>query len=160
LRQDRNIEIACWKDGKLFRASEAEAALRKFGAKGGFHGPAIAFGGGNQLRLLYRRPMNANWLAVWTTAWSESGWTKPEMLLNSEGRIDQRIVTAQAGPKFVAVYPAGSAHNTIYARTFDTTQTDLAPALTAAGPLTAKSAPFPPARHTLNSYQLVFGDLH
>jgi hypothetical protein len=67
LRPDRNIEIACWKDGKLYRASEAEAALRKLASKGGLHAPAIAFGGGNQLRLLFRRPMNVNWLAVWTT---------------------------------------------------------------------------------------------
>ena len=46
LRPDRNIEIACWKDGKLYRASEAEAALRKLGGKGGLHAPAIAFNAG------------------------------------------------------------------------------------------------------------------
>ena len=38
----------------------------------------------------------------------------------SEGRIDQKIVTALLGSKIVAAYPAGSSHNTIYARDFDT----------------------------------------
>jgi hypothetical protein len=163
LRPHRDIELACLKDGKLYRAVEAEAALRKLGSEKGFQAPAIAFGADNRLRLFFRQPVNVNWLAVGSTAWSETGWTKPEMLLSSEGRLDQRIVATQAGGKIVAVYPAGSSHNTIYARTFETgpaSGADPVPQVTAAGPIQAKSAAAAASRHILNGYQLVWGDLH
>src|SRR5262249_46957136 len=120
LRPRRDIELACLKDGKLYRAGEAEAALRKLGGDKGIQAPAIAFGSDNRLRLFFRQPVNVNWLAAGSTAWSETGWSRPEMLLYSEGRLDQRIVATQAGGKIVAVYPAGSSHNSIYARTFET----------------------------------------
>jgi hypothetical protein len=125
--------------------------------------PTLAIGSDNQLRLLFRQPMNVNWLAVGTTSWSGAGWTQPEMLPYSEGRIDQKIVTTLVGSKIIAAYPAGSSHNTIYARAFDTaaaSSADLTPPLVAAGAIEAKSAPAPPARHLLNGYQLVWGDLH
>jgi len=163
LRPHRDIELACLKDGKLHRAGEAEAALRKLGGERGIQAPAIAFGSDNRLRLFFRQPVNVNWLAVGSTAWSEAGWTKPEMLLYSEGRLDQRIVATQAGGKIVAVYPAGSSHNSIYARTFETgpaSSADPIPQLTAASPIQAKSAPAAASRHILNGYQLVWGDLH
>jgi hypothetical protein len=163
LRASRDIGIACLKDGKLYRATEAEAALRKLGGEKGFQAPTIAFGADNRLRLFFRQPMNVNWLTVGSTAWTESGWSKPEMLLYSEGRIDQRVVTAHEAGKIVAVYPAGSAHNTIYARTYESgpaTSADLVPALSAAGASSARSAPAAPAPHRLNGYQLVWGDLH
>jgi hypothetical protein len=163
LRARRDIEIACLKDGKLYRASEAEAALRKIGGETGLQAPALAFESGNRLRLFFRQPINVNWLAVGTTAWSGTGWTKPEMLLHSEGRLDQKIVTTQLGANIIAAYPAGSAHNMIYARAFETgqpTSADLVPQLTASGPIEAKAAPAPPGRHLLNGYQLVWGDLH
>jgi hypothetical protein len=160
LRAHRDIEIACLKDGKLYRAGEAEAALRKLGGERGIQAPTIAFGAGNQFRLFFRQPMNTNWLSVGTTTWSENGWSKPEMLLYGEGRIDQKIVTAQAGTKIIAAYPAGSSHNTIYARAFDVSQADLVPPLTSARSLSAKSAPERMGRHLLNGYQLVWGDLH
>jgi hypothetical protein len=161
LRARRDIGIACWKQGKLYRASEAEAALRKLGGDSGLQAPAIAFGGDNRLRLFFRQPVNLNWLAVGTMSWGEAGWTKPEMLPYSEGRIDQKIVSARLGEKTVIAYPAGSSHNTIYARTFDSgVASDLAPRLASAGNPESKPAPSPPARHVLNGYQLVWGDLH
>src|SRR5262249_42095403 len=157
----RDVELACLKDGKLYRAADTEAALRKLGGDKGIQAPAIAFGADNRLRLFFRQPVNVNWLAVGSTAWSETGWTKPGMLLYSEGRLDQRIVATQAGGKIVAVYPAGSSHNSIYARMFETgpaTGADPIPQLTGTGPIQAKSALVPASRHILNGYQLVWGD--
>lgn len=163
LRARRDIGIACLKDGKLYRATEAAAALQKLGGETGLQAPAIAFGEDNQLRLFFRQAVNVNWLAVSTTAWNGSGWTKPEKLPYSEGRIDQKIVTARAGRGIVASYPAGSSHNTVYARIFEAgtaSSADLTPQLVASGSLEAKPAPQPVTRHLLNGYQLVWGDLH
>jgi hypothetical protein len=163
LRARRDIGIACLKDGKLYRATEAEAALQKLGGERGLQAPAIAFGEDNRLRLFFRQPVNTNWLAVSTTIWNGNGWAKPEKLPYSEGRIDQKIVTARAGRGIVASYPAGSSHNTIYARLFEAgtaSSADLTPQLVASGLLEAKPAPPPVTRHLLNGYQLVWGDLH
>lgn len=163
LRARRDIAIACWKDGKLYRAAAAETALRELGGKTGFQAPTIAFGEDNRLRLFFRRPVNMNWLAVGATAWDGTGWAKPEMLPYSEGRIDQKVVTARLGGKIVMAYPAGSSHNTIYSRVDETgiaSSADPVPALAEAGALEAKPAPAPPASHLLNGYRLVWGDLH
>jgi hypothetical protein len=62
LRARRDIGIACLKDGKLYRATESEAALQKLGGEKGLQAPSIAFGGDNQLRLFFRQPVNVNWL--------------------------------------------------------------------------------------------------
>jgi hypothetical protein len=163
LRARRDIAIGCWKEGKLYRAMDTESSLRRLGGDTGWQAPSIAFGEDNRLRLFFRRPVNMNWLAAGTVAWSESGWTKPEMLPYSEGRIDQKIVTARADGKIVIAYPAGSSHNTILARTFETgiaSSAALTPPLVSTASPQNKSAPAPPARHLLNGYQLVWGDLH
>src|SRR5262249_50616820 len=139
LRARRDIEIACFTDGKLHRDAEAEASLRKLGGESGLQAPTLAFGAGNRARLLFRQPIDTNWLAVGTTEWNDSGWTKPEMLPHSEGRIDQRIVTATAGTRILAAYPSGSAHNTISVRAFESGSLgDSALRLTAADPLPSK----------------------
>ena len=68
--------------------------------------PAIAFGNDNQLRLFFRQPVNVNWLAVWTTSWNGTGWTKPEKLPDSDGRIDQKIVPAGTARQTMSVRPS------------------------------------------------------
>jgi hypothetical protein len=81
----------------------------------------------------------------------------------SEGRIDQKIVSARAPAGIVVSYPAGSSHNTIYARTFEIgkpSSADLTPPLTPSALVETKPAPSPVTRHLLNGYQLVWGDLH
>ncbi len=163
LRARRDIGIACLKDGHLYRATGAEAALVKLGAKTGLQAPALALGDDNRLRLFFRRPVNLNWLSVGTMAWTENGWSEPETLPYSEGRIDQKVVTARTGRDVIIAYPAGSAHNTTYSRVFDSgpsSSADLTPPLESMAAVENKSAPPPLPRHTLNGYQLVWGDLH
>jgi hypothetical protein len=157
LRPRREIGFACYQNGKLYTSPDAQAALAKLGGAAGMQAGAIAVAGG-QLRLFFRAPKNVNWLGVQSAVWDGGTWTKPEPVPYSEGRIDQRIVPIHLGSRILAVYPAGSAHNTVYARLFDP-QGSL-PALTPAPPLASKPAPSPPPPHVFNGYRLVWGDLH
>ena len=96
LRARRDIEIACRQNGKLYRAPEMNAALRKLGGETGLQAPALFMGTDGRLRLFFRKPINKNWLKVGLTTWDGVQWTNPEMFPYSEGRIDQRIRTAAA----------------------------------------------------------------
>ncbi len=81
-------------------------------------------------------------------------------MLDSEGRIDQKVVTAlDGGGNVVACYPAGLRHNVVYLRRF---AGPAASPPTAAEPLLAGPAatPSPSPRHHFLGYQLVWGDLH
>ncbi|MSV27723.1 MAG: hypothetical protein EXQ52_03135 [Bryobacterales bacterium] len=158
LRPRREIGFACYQNGKLYTSPDAQAALAKLAGKAGMEAGSIAVAADGQLRLFFRTARNVNWLNVQSTVWEPGSWRKPEPILNSEGRIDQRIVAANLGSRVLAVYPAGSAHNTVYAQLFEPAGST--PPLTPAPPLTAKAAPPPPSRHVLNGYQLVWGDLH
>jgi hypothetical protein len=163
LRPHREVAFACLRDGKLHQATEAVAALSAVAGKAGMQAPAIQVGRDGKLRLFFRQPMNKNWLSVGHVVWEGSGWSKAEMQLYSEGRIDQRIVTAKAGTDgFLAIYPAGSSHNIIYARLMAAGRAaaqDPAPALSLAS-AASKPAPAPPAPHTFRGHRLVWGDLH
>jgi hypothetical protein len=159
LRPRRDIGLACVTNGRVHRAIEAEAALAKLAGQRGMQAPALAFNNEGAVRLFYRQPVSVNWLTVTSTLWTGDGWSKPEPLLNSEGRIDQRIVLAASGARILACYPAGSAHSIIYGRFYDS-DGKAAPLNPAAVEVTAKTAPARPARHTFNGYQLVWGDLH
>ena len=121
----------------------------------------LVVAGASPARLLFRQPINANWLVVSTSTWDGNAWSKPERLPYSEGRIDQRIVAADTGDnRVLAVYPAGSSHNIIYARAYSTTGAESSPALAPFEPPASRPPPSPPARHTFQGYQLVWGDLH
>ena len=162
LRPRRDIEIACLENGKLYRAPDMDAALRKLAGQQGMQAPAVFAAGDGRLRLFFRQPMNKNWLKVGLTVWDGAQWSKPDMFPYSEGRIDQRIVLAQVGSKVVVSYPAGSSHNVVVARPFD--------AGTAGGgeiafplvltDMAAKEPSAPRPIHTLNGYRVVWGDLH
>ena len=164
LRARRDIEIACLDNGKLYRMPAADAGLVKLGGEeNGTEAPAVALGRDNRLRLFFRQPINKNWLAVMSSVWDGKAWTAPEKLLYSEGRIDQRIAVAPAGDKILMVYPAGSAHNTVYARLYDSgiaagAETPLP--LADAEPVAARPAPAVRPAHNLKGYRLVWGDLH
>ncbi|MBI1789711.1 MAG: hypothetical protein HYR60_19425 [Acidobacteria bacterium] len=160
LRPRRDIQMACLDGGKLFRASEAETALGPIAGQTGLQAPSLAFESAGRLCLFFRRPINTNWLKVGMTAWDGASWSAPQILPNSEGRIDQRIALARTDGRIVACYPAGSSHNILYARSYAAGASTETPKLAEAAALSAKSAPPRPARHTLNSYQLVWGDLH
>lgn len=160
LRARRDIGFACYQDGKLFRAPEAQAALVKLAGEEGMEAPALAVGDDGKLRLFFRRAINRNWLTVGTTVWEAGGWSKPQAILYSEGRIDQRVVPAKVDRRLLAVYPAGSAHNTVYGHLFDPGNAGETPALVPAPAAAAKSGPAAGPRHTLQGYQLVWGDLH
>ena len=86
------------------------------------------------------------------------------MLPYSEGRIDQKVVTARDGSGFLSVYPASSSHDTIYARPVESgiaSSADLTPPLVSQAALDAKSAPPAPARHRLNGCRLaLWASLH
>lgn len=162
LRARRDIGLACYQNGKLYRAAEAEAALAALAGKKGTQAPAVSIGRDNRLRLFFRQPIDKNWLTVDSVVWDGSKWTEPEAVIHSEGRIDQKIVLAELGDRVFACFPAGSAHNVIYGRFYRVgipASTDPTPALAAAD-VRAKQPPSPPARHTLNGYELVWGDLH
>lgn len=161
LRARRDIGLACWSGGKLYRPLDAEKGLAKLAGEAGMQAPALYVRGDGRPRLFYRQPMNRNFLDVKTTAWDGSGWQEPETLPYSEGRIDQRIVVANTGHEVVAAYPAGSSHSIIFSKTYTAgnANADRAPELTAQN-LTPKPARPAPARHTLNGYKLVWGDLH
>jgi hypothetical protein len=160
LRPRRDIGLACMVNGRLHRATEAEAALARIAGEAGMQAPALAFSRDGALRLFYRQPVNKNLLVVASTIWTGNGWSKPEQLLMSEGRIDQRIALAEDGGKLFTCYPAGSAHNVVYAHFYDWQGVAAAPLNPAPAEAAAKSAPARPARHTFNGYQLVWGDLH
>jgi hypothetical protein len=167
LRARRDIEIACYQNGKLYRSPEMDAALVKLAGETGMQSPALHVGADGTLRLFFRQPMNKNWLKVGTTTWDGKQWTNPKMFPYSEGRIDQRIVTApvgtKVGTKVIAAYPGGSSHNIVYARPFDVgmarSGAEIPFPLTLAEPV-AKQAPAPRTVHTLKGYRVVFGDLH
>jgi hypothetical protein len=160
LRPRRDIGLACISNGRVLRAATAEAALAKIAGEDGIQAPALAFSRDGVPRLFYRRPINKNLLVVASTVWTGAGWSKPEPLLMSEGRIDQRIVLADVGGRTLASYPAGAIHNIVYGRFFDWAGVQGAALDPAASDVTAKAAPSRPARHTFNGYQLVWGDLH
>jgi hypothetical protein len=162
LRPRRDIGLACLVNGRLHRAAEAEAALNALGGERGIQAPATIAGKDGVLRLFFRKQVTPNFLAVNATVWDGAGWSKPEALWYSEGRIDQRVVTADAGDRVIAVYPAGSQHNVVYTRAFETAgvaSEDRVPALTPQT-VSAKSAPAERTPHTFSGYRLVFGDLH
>lgn len=163
LRARRDIGLACYQNGKVNRAPEAEEAITKLAGEKGMQAPVVSIGREGKLRLFFRRPVNNNWLSVGTSVWEGNSWTTPEMLPNSEGRIDQRIVLVNAGEGTIVCYPAGSSHNVIYARSYGSgglPASDRIPALSPNDAVPARQAIAPPVRHTLNGYQLVWGDLH
>lgn len=163
LRPRRDIGIACFQNGKMHRPLEAEAALAGIAGNNGMQAPAIAMGRDEKLRLFFRQPKNKNWLTVGSTVWDANAWSKPEFLPYSEGRIDQRIVLAETGGRTLLCYPAGSSHNIIYARLYEASAPgakDQTPRLTAVQTSAVKNAANAPPRHTVNGYQLVWGDLH
>ena len=69
--------------------------------------PALSFNRDGVLRLFYRQPISKNWLVVASTVWTGSGWSKPEALLSSEGRIDQRIALADVGGTHACLLSGG-----------------------------------------------------
>ncbi len=177
LHQRRDIGLACLQNSRLYRAEAAEAALWKLAGEKGMEAPAPAVGRDGRLRLFFRQPIELpapagaqskpsgviNWLSVGMTMWDGDHWTTPEMLLHSEGRVDQRIALTEAGDRILACYPAGSSHNVIYARLYDSGQpagADPSPALVEARPGSPKALPSPPQPHTLRGFQLAWGDLH
>jgi hypothetical protein len=160
LRPRRDIGLACVTNGRVLRATAAEAALARIAGEEGMQAPALAFSRDGAPLLFYRQPVSKNWLMVSSTVWNGSVWSKPETLLMSEGRIDQRIVLADTGGRTLACYPAGSAHNLVYTRFYDWAGVKGAPLEPAAAEVSAKSPPARTARHTFNGYQLVWGDLH
>jgi hypothetical protein len=149
LRDTRDIEIACIDGQAISRAGRVE----------GLQGPALAFTAEGGLRLFFRKQININWLKTGSMLWANGTWGPPQWLPNTEGRIDQRIGVAQAGGKIVAVFPAGSSHNIVYARSYDARGGETPP-LSAVTPPSAKTAAPREPRHTLAGYQLVWGDLH
>ncbi len=162
LRERRDVGIACFENGKLYRAAALEEGLRLLSEKAGTQSPVIAFGRDGRLRLFYRQAMNRNWLSVHTTQWDGSAWTKPTVIINSEGRLDQRVLAATVENQVLTVYPAGSSHNVIYGKLYDsgplTGETPLP--LSAAATETPKDALPPPSKHLFKGHQLVWGDLH
>jgi len=163
LRARRDIGLACLENGKLLRATAAEAALATLAGQRGLQAPLPFAGRDGRLRLLFRQPINNNWLRAGITTWDGNRWSEAEFLPHSDGRIDQRLVAAPAGENMLAVYPAGSSHNIIYARAFDAppaASQDPTPPLAASSTAAAKPAPAPPRRHSFAGYQLVWGDLH
>ncbi len=159
LRASREIGIASLDQGKLYRAASPPlAAARRL-----MQSPAIWVGRDGKLRLFYRTPVDKNWLRVESTVWDGAGWTQPEGVLHSEGRVDQRIELAPLEDRVFACFPAGSIHNYVYGKFYASGAAgsgDLTPALAPVAEAAAKAAPSAPARHTLNGYQLVWGDLH
>jgi hypothetical protein len=155
LRAGRTVGLACLQDGRLHRADApshaAEAAAPVLGPDG-------------RLRLLFRAPVDKNYLHVGLTTWDKGQWSKPQFLIHSEGRIDQRVVTGlDAAGNIVAAWPAGSNHNLVYFRRFDggrPSGEDPGPPLRAAGASPPAPPPPAPSRHTWQGYQLVWGDLH
>ena len=163
LRARRDIEVACLDNGKLYRMPTADAALVKLGGDDGTQAPALAFGRDGRLRLFFRQPVNKNWLSVYSSVWDGNAWAAPQKVVYSEGRIDQRIVAAPLGDKILAIYPAGSSHNAIFAKLYDsgvTTTGDAPLPLAAADANAPKPAPQARPVHRLKSYRVVFGDLH
>ncbi len=163
LRARRDIGLACLDGGRLYRAAAAEAALAKLGGERGLQAPVAVAGRDGALRLLFRRPINNNWLDVASAVWEGGAWSAPSFLPSSEGRIDQRIVAATVSGKLLVVYPAGSSHNVIYARWFEG-ETGLLqprdPALAEISQTSPKTPASASGRHTFNGYHLVWGDLH
>jgi hypothetical protein len=179
LRSQVQIGLACLENGGLKRAPEAERALAglladrqlvsksgsgEVGQKGAVVGqvmqsPAIWIGPNGGLRVFYRTPINKNLLVVESAVWNGLGWSTPERLRNSEGRVDQAIAMADLKDRVFVCYPAGTAHNYIYGRFFRDggSLPKLEPAPAA---LAAKTANRARGRHMLNNYQLIWGDLH
>jgi hypothetical protein len=183
LRAQRTIGIACLDQGKLYRvaanapdavpaaaAKKAKKAKAKDvmgtgmeeGPAGVLQSPAVWVGRDGKLRLFYRIAINKNLLRVETTVWEGSGWSQPEPVPNSEGRVDQKIVLAPLADKVFACFPAGTLHNVIYGKFYSSGMAGDGPTppLTPISGLPTKPAPPTRARHTLNGYQLVWGDLH
>ncbi|MBM3739455.1 MAG: hypothetical protein FJW39_27110 [Acidobacteria bacterium] len=154
LRPRREIGLACLRDGKLFSVPAPVAP------KDGFESPMITAVGGS-VRLFLRKPMNKNWEWVGSSVWEGPAWSQPEWLLYSEGRIDQRVVAADAGGgRVMAVYPAGSSHNVIYSRVYAAGARDAVPPLTEIIAGSLKSPPVPTQPHMFRGHRLVWGDLH
>ncbi|HYM11691.1 MAG TPA: hypothetical protein VEU62_13230 [Bryobacterales bacterium] len=164
LRARRSIGLACWKNGRLYRLPEAQAQLDALWGAAGAEAPAPVAGLDGKLWLFFRTPINQNLLQAGVTSWEGAAWATPKLLINSEGRIEQRIATAlDAAGAIVACYPAGSRHNIVYLRRFAGGRPageDRAPTLSPAPVL----APAPPRaarqHHTFLGYELVWGDLH
>jgi hypothetical protein len=176
LRAGRTIGIACLDQGKLYRPVEAEAALASLnGGKtvkkkskkkeeapaGVMQSPALWSGRDGKLRLFYRVAIDKNLLRVESTVWNGSGWSQPEVLPHSEGRIDQKMVLAPLVDRVFACFPAGTVHNIVYGEFFASGIAGSGtPKLTVAAKNAVKAAPPAAEPHTLNGYRLVWGDLH
>jgi hypothetical protein len=155
LRPSRGIGIACLANGKLHQL-EGGAFARK-----DVQAPVVTAATDGTLRLFFREPMNRNWLHVAAANYTGSGWSEPVVLPYSEGRIDQRIVTADAGGhRVMAIYPAGSSHNILYARLFTSGSSTVQARLSPAGPSAVKTAAATPAAHTFKGHTVVWGDIH
>jgi len=154
LRARRDIALACLANGKLFRVTPPDTPER------GAQAPVLFAVSDGTLRLFWRAPININWLTVFAASWQGSSWTQPEPLLYSEGRVDQRVVAADAGAnRILTVYPAGSSHNIVYAKIYKPASASSLPLATLES-AAAKSSPPRAPRHTFQNHTLVWGDLH
>ena len=164
LRARRTIGLACLKTGRLYRLPEASEKLGALFGQAGAEDPAPAAAADGKLWLFFRQQLTANWLRVGVTSWENGQWSEPKFLVNSEGRIDQRVVTAvEEGGSIAACYPAGSAHNVIYFRRFEggrAASADRAPKLVAAADVASGAPAAIRPRHQFSGFQLVWGDLH
>ncbi|MEZ5356308.1 MAG: hypothetical protein R2762_27040 [Bryobacteraceae bacterium] len=154
LRPSRSIGLACWMNGKLHRVQGGDFQRKDA------QSPVAAVGGDGVLRLFFRESMNKNWLRAGSTAWTGSGWAEPDFVEYTEGRIDQRIVTAGApGNRVLMIVPAGSTHNTLYAKLYGPGAAAPIP-LTPLEPAPLNPAAARPAAHTFRGHTVVWGDLH
>ncbi len=155
LRPSRSIGLACLANGKLHQVRGG--AFERKDAQA----PVALVGGDGVLRLFFRESMNKNWLRTGAAAWTGTAWSEPDFVEYTEGRIDQRIVTADAGGKRVMmIVPTGSSHNIIYAKLYGGAAQAPAIPLTPADPISAKTAATKSGRHTFRGHTVVWGDLH
>ena len=150
LRVKRSIGLACLAGGRLHRAAQAERGLAGL-AETGVEAAAPAVDSSGRLWLLFRSPVNNNFLRVAATRWESGQWAKPDWLIHSEGRVDQRIAAAQdASGGVVACYPAGSLHSLVYLRRFPPAAAtgDSAPPLEPAEAAPAPARANPPIQWT------------
>jgi hypothetical protein len=155
LRPSRGIGLACLANGRLHELQGS--AFARMDAQA----PVVHLAGDGVLRLFFREPMNKNWLRAGAAAWSGAGWSEPDIIEYTEGRIDQRIVTVEApGNRVMALVPAGSSHNIIYAKLYGGAADPAPIPLAPLRPAGAKQARPREARHTFRGHTVVWGDLH
>lgn len=155
LRPSRGIGLACLQSGMLHRLDAAT-----FGRKDA-QSPMLFSSADGTLRLFFREPINRNWLRAGFATWQGNAWSTPDLLLYSEGRIDQRVVAADAGNnRVMMVVPAGSSHNVIYARLLSPVPRPQPASLSLMDAPASKPAPRAAPRHAFRGYTVVWGDLH